>query len=130
MKKLSPNATTYTAVALIALGLIMIFLGWNGAAGAEAAVDLRAQFPYLISGGLFGVALVGAGLVLVRTFEGRRDAKEIVGQLERLTLAVERLEAAQAAQHLLAANQRELGPAPAAQDMAPPTAPPPFEAAR
>lgn len=88
-----PNATTWTAVALIALGLIMIFLGWNGAAGEVAAQDLRAQFPYLLSGGLFGLSLVGAGLVLVRVYEGRRDTREVVRHLQELTQAVERLAA-------------------------------------
>lgn len=137
MKKLSPNASTYTAVALIAVGLIMIFLGWNGAASEDAAIDLRAQFPYLLSGGLFGIALVGAGLVLVRTFEGRRDTKEVVATLERLAVAVERLEATQAAQQLALANQREVGVvagaapvAAAPAGMAPPVAPPVFEQGR
>jgi hypothetical protein len=137
MKKLSPNAATYTAVALIAIGLLMVFLGWNGAAGVEAARDLRAQFPYLLSGGLFGVALVGAGLVLVRTFEGRRDAKEIVAQLERLALAVERMEVAQQQRLLAEANARETALEPPVAAVpgayAPPAAPPaapPFESAR
>lgn len=86
-----PNATTWTAVSLIALGMIMIFLAWNGAAGEDAAVDLRAQFPYLLSGGLFGLALIAAGLVLVRVYEARRDTREIVRHLQQLTEAVERL---------------------------------------
>jgi hypothetical protein len=92
MKKLPPNATTYTAAFLIAVGLFMIYLAWNGAAGPDAAFDLRAQFPYLLSGGLFGVSLVGAGLVLVRVFEGHRDTGDIVRSIERLTVVVERLE--------------------------------------
>lgn len=90
-RKLPPNAPTWTAVGLVALGLIMIFLGWNGAAGPDAAVDLRAQFPYLISGGLFGLALIAAGLVLVRVQEGRKDTREVLQQLQLLTQAVERL---------------------------------------
>ena len=90
----NPNANRWTSVALIAVGLLMIFLGWNGAAGADAAVDLRAQFPYLISGGVFGLALVGAGLALVRTNESRKDSQAILRQLEALTAAVEALAAA------------------------------------
>jgi hypothetical protein len=125
MKKLPPNATTYTAITLILVGLVMIFLGWNGAAGAEAAVDLRRQFPYLISGGLFGLALVGAGLMLVRVFEGRRDTVAVIRHLERLTLAVERLEQAQTAPLLAAANEREH-----AQVLAVPPVAPPFERAQ
>ena len=82
MKKLSPNATTYTAIGLIVFGLIFIFMSWNAAASPENGVDLRAQFPYLLSGGLGGLALVGAGLTLVRTFESRRDSKELLAQLD------------------------------------------------
>lgn len=133
MKKLPPNATTWTAVALIALGLVMIFLAWNGAAGAEAATDLRRQFPYLLSGGIFGLALMGSGLVLVRTFESRRDSREIVQQLVRLTAAVERLEQAQApalapdgVEHVVPAAPAE----PALEHAPATTAIPAFEAGR
>ena len=125
MKKLSPNATTYTAIGLIVFGLIFIFMSWNAAASPENGVDLRAQFPYLLSGGLGGLALVGAGLTLVRTFESRRDSKELLAQLERLTVAVERLEASQTARDLAQANAREQRPG---LDMPPPA--PPFEPAQ
>lgn len=95
MKNPPPNAITWTAVGLIALGLILIYLGWNGAAGEEAAPDLRAQFPYLLSGGIFGLALIGSGLSLVLVRESRRASTEVVAKLEGLTQAVERLAAAQ-----------------------------------
>lgn len=91
MKKLPPNATTYTAVGLIALGLIMLFVAWNGAAGPENGIDPRAQFPYLLSGGLGGLALIGAGLTLVRVFEARKDNQKLLDSIQRLTDAVERL---------------------------------------
>jgi hypothetical protein len=130
LKKLSPNASTYTAVGLVALGLIMIYLGWNGAAGEDAGIDLRAQFPYLLSGGIFGLALIGAGLALVLVFEHRRDARELGRQVERLTAAVERLEQAALARSLA---EVETAPVPAPAPMlasAPPPAAPPFEPAR
>lgn len=98
MKKLPPNATTYTAVALVTFGLILIFLAWNAAASPDNGVDLRAQFPYLLSGGLGGLALIGAGLTLIRVFEARRDNKEVLDRLDRLTAVVERLEALRSAQ--------------------------------
>lgn len=107
MKKLPPNASRYTSVGLVAVGLLMIYLGWNGAASAENAVDIRAQFPFLISGGIFGLGLLAAGLTLIRVFEGRKDTMELSGQLERLTLAVERLESVRTAEQLAAANMRE-----------------------
>ena len=44
-------------------GLAVIWAGWNGAASYN---DLRKQFPYLISGGVTGLALViiGVGLMV------------------------------------------------------------------
>lgn len=132
MKTLPPNATTWTAVSLIALGLIMIFLAWNGVAGPEAAVDVRAQFPYLISGGVFGLSLVGAGLTLVRVFESRRDAKEIAREVRRLVQVVERLEQAHADAQLAQANAREAMVDAPPPPMAPPRPVPtaPFEPMR
>ena len=48
---------------LVALGAICIGLGWWGASGTA---NLAEQIPYVISGGLFGIALVvtGTGLVM------------------------------------------------------------------
>ncbi|HUG84375.1 MAG TPA: hypothetical protein VMM13_07410 [Euzebya sp.] len=142
MKKPPPNANTWTAVCLIALGLILIYLGWNGTAGADAARDLRAQFPYLISGGIFGLALIGSGLTLVRVYEARRDSKEVVAHLQRLTEAVGRLASAQvhqaptdAAIHGLAyppagaVRQRER-PTPVGVGAGPALPAPPFERGR
>lgn len=45
------------------LGLAFVLVGWNGAAGANR---LEAQFPYFLSGGVFGLCLVviGTGLVV------------------------------------------------------------------
>lgn len=126
MKKLPPNAASWTAVILVLLGLIVIFMSWNAAAGPENGVDLRTQFPYLLSGGLGGLCLVGAGLTLTRVFESRRDVKEVVMHLERLTAAVERLEAAQTARELAEANAREQE----APRVAMPPPAPPFEQAR
>ncbi len=125
-RKLPANASTYTAVVLILGGLLMIYLGWNGAAGVEAGVDLRAQFPYLISGGVFGLALVGAGLMLVRVFEGRRDTQQVVAHLRLLTQAVERLEQAQTVPNLVETIVSE----PTHVPTLPPAPAQPFEPAR
>ena len=50
-------------LALVVLGGICIGLGWWGASGTA---NLAEQIPYLISGGIFGIALVvtGTGLVM------------------------------------------------------------------
>ena len=81
-----PNAPRYTAVALIVLGLIMIYFAWEGTSDLPFT---QAQIPYLISGGLSGLALIATGLVLVRVVEARKDSTKIVEHLERLTAAVE-----------------------------------------
>jgi hypothetical protein len=50
---------------------VFIAFGWNGAA-KSAFVDV--QFPYLVSGGLGGLALVllGVGLLMMAQFRGER----------------------------------------------------------
>ena len=50
-------------VAIVVIGGLCIGLGWWGASGTA---NLAEQIPYLISGGLFGIALVvtGTGLVM------------------------------------------------------------------
>ena len=54
-------------VLLTLLGLLIIFFGWNGAASTDY---VPAQFPYLISGGVVGIAVVvvGAAMILVQNF--------------------------------------------------------------
>jgi hypothetical protein len=51
--------------ALVGIGAICIGLGWWGASGTA---NLAEQIPYLISGGLFGIALVVAGTGLVMRY--------------------------------------------------------------
>ena len=90
MNNISPNATRYTAIGLVVFGLLFIFFAWNGAAGLDNGVDIRTQFPFLISGGIGGLALVGAGLTLIRVFEGRRDCGEELGALRACVAALPR----------------------------------------
>ncbi len=54
-------------------GVLLLFLGWNGAASYDR---LPAQFPYLISGGLAGVGLmiVGGALLIVQNSRADRAA--------------------------------------------------------
>ena len=69
---------------LAALGVIVIFVGWFGVSGQALVAK---QLPYLISGGLGGVALVGVGAALIGTERLRRDA----GRMARLEDMVEEL---------------------------------------
>ena len=73
---------------LLPLGLLLVLLGWLG---ASRTVLVFEQLPYLISGGLLGVALVVAGgfvyfaywlTLLVR--ENRRGREELTAALTRV----------------------------------------------
>jgi hypothetical protein len=79
---------------VIAAGLIVIGIGWNGAAGAGGQIggvtDLRAQLPWLLSGGLLGLALVVFGAALVIVHNARVDRSRLEVKLDELVDAVAR----------------------------------------
>jgi hypothetical protein len=75
-------------MSLIVFGFVCILLGWYGAAHSPY---LYQEVPYLISGGLLGVALVIGGGIFVRIAwnmrqveEDRRNALAIVRSVDRL----------------------------------------------
>jgi hypothetical protein len=68
-------------VALVAVGFALIFLAWNGAAGRDF---VEGQLPYLISGGLTGLALVGTGLTVALVQAQRREARAVTDRLDEL----------------------------------------------
>lgn len=55
---LRTNWDRVAAVALVALGAFALLVGWWGISGTGLAAE---QNPYLISGGLVGIALIGIG---------------------------------------------------------------------
>ena len=69
-------------------GLAAIWAGWNGAASYN---DIRKQFPYLISGGVSGLALVliGVGLMIIQS--QRADRVQLETNLTELRAILERL---------------------------------------
>jgi len=69
-------------------GLALVWMGWNGAATYD---DIRQQFPYLISGGIAGLALVviGVGLLIVQS--QRADRVQLEASLNALRLILERV---------------------------------------
>lgn len=75
-----------TAVLLIGIGILLIALGAAGAADGRVGgrVSLNQQFPYLISGGILGLALVVIGSSLLIVQSNRDDRRSIEGHLERL----------------------------------------------
>src|SRR3712207_9300042 len=71
---------------LCLIGFGVIFFGWNGAASKNIVM---AQFPYLISGGIAGLAIVVIGAAMIIVQSAREDRARIEAALDRLTLAVE-----------------------------------------
>ena len=83
-------------MSLIVFGFVCILLGWYGAAHSPY---LYQEVPYLISGGLLGVALVIGGGVFVRCAwsmrqveEDRRNALAIVRSVDRLERILRQLD--------------------------------------
>jgi hypothetical protein len=68
-------------VLVVVLGLVLVFFAWNGAANRDY---VEGQVPYLISGGLSGLALVGLGLTVVLVQSHRRDTAELAEKLDEL----------------------------------------------
>lgn len=76
---------------LLPLGLMLVLLGWEGASNT---VFVWEQLPYLISGGLLGLALVFAGgflyfaywltLLVRENREGRVQLAAVLTRVERL----------------------------------------------
>jgi hypothetical protein len=81
-------------------GVVLVVLGWWGAAGSAREFE---QIPFLISGGLLGLALVVTGSALfvgawmTRLVSAARTsaahAGDTAGDIRRLAATVERLEA-------------------------------------
>jgi hypothetical protein len=65
------------ALVVIGVGLLLIGLGWNGMAGAGGEINgvpnLNAQLPWLVSGGILGLALVVFGAALLVAHNARAD---------------------------------------------------------
>ncbi len=59
----------WSAIALAIAGLVVIGLGWWGASGTKYVYQ---ELPYVISGGIFGVALVFLGAALFARYSVAR----------------------------------------------------------
>ena len=71
------------AVALVAAGLLALLFGWIG---MSATVLTFQQLPYLLSGGLFGLALIAVGAALWLSADVRDEWRKI----DRLEAAINR----------------------------------------
>lgn len=75
---------------LMPLGVLLIILGWVGASRTPLPFE---QTPYLISGGLLGLAFVVAGGFVYFAYWQTIRVRESREQAEALTTALARLEA-------------------------------------
>src|SRR5687768_9100670 len=81
----------YVPVVTIVIGFALIGLGWNGAASVDYT---QGQLPYLISGGVAGLAFVfyGSAALVVRALKkGSQSQRE---QLEEITQTLHRVASA------------------------------------
>lgn len=74
-------------VVLCLVGFLLIFFGWNGAASNNF---VPAQFPYLLSGGIAGLAIVVIGAAMIVVQNQRADRARLEAVLEKLAAAAER----------------------------------------
>ena len=81
MRRWATNSPVSAGVALVVAGFIALFLAWNGAASKDY---VQGQLPYLISGGLVGLGLIGAGLTVVNVQARRADQDALMDRIERL----------------------------------------------
>jgi hypothetical protein len=84
----SPRLSDQLGLLFMAVGILVVVLGWNGAAG-ESEVD--AQMPYLLSGGAAGLALVVFGAALLVARNARRDRTILEARFQELSQSVTRL---------------------------------------
>ena len=79
---------------VIAIGLLAIGIGWNGMAGGGGQVngisDFRAQLPWLVSGGILGLALVVFGAALLVVHNARTDRARLEAKLDEVVAALGR----------------------------------------
>jgi hypothetical protein len=81
MRSWARTSPVSVGVLLVVAGFIALFLAWNGAAGKDF---VQGQLPYLISGGLVGIALVGCGLTVINVQARRADQTELLNRLESM----------------------------------------------
>lgn len=67
------------------VGFVLIFLGWNGAASSSRVDE---QLPYVVSGGIAGLALVVVGAALMVAYSLRRDRVELKASIDELRRVV------------------------------------------
>jgi hypothetical protein len=79
---------------VVAIGLVVIGVGWNGAAGSGGEVNhvpvVQAQLPWLLSGGFLGLGIVVLGAAMVIANSYRESEARLAARFEQLLDALER----------------------------------------
>lgn len=74
------NARLLISVGLLVVGIIFVILGWYGAAHTNILTE---QIPYLISGGLLGMALIIVAGFMATSAATERENRELRNDLTR-----------------------------------------------
>ncbi len=81
-------------VIVVGVGILLIGIGWNGMAGGGGEINgvpnLNAQLPWLVSGGLLGLAFVVFGSAIVVAHNARVDRARLEAKLDEMAAALER----------------------------------------
>ncbi len=85
MKQIWNDLGSKLGTGLCGAGVLLVFLGWNGAASVDR---IEAQFPYLISGGIAGLSLIVMGIGLIVVQNQRADRAELQKTLRELQSAL------------------------------------------
>lgn len=79
---MNANSGTWFGLLVVAVGFVLIFFSWSKVAGL---VNVAQQVPYVVSGGLTGLALVIVGVTIVDVSVRRQDAYERLQQLRQIS---------------------------------------------
>lgn len=85
---LNAGIAVWAGVALVAAGFAAIFYCWARVAGL---LDVARQLPYVISGGITGLALIIVGITVVDVAVRRQDGQERRHQVAQLDRVLEEL---------------------------------------
>ena len=85
---LQPVALTWIGLGIAAVGFIVIAFSWGKVA---ALLDVSLQLPYVVSGGLTGLALVMVGMTAVNVAARRQDAEERAREADALQAVLREL---------------------------------------
>jgi hypothetical protein len=84
-------------VIVVGVGILLIGIGWNGMAGGGGEINgvpnLNAQLPWLVSGGLLGLAFVVFGSAILVAHNARVDRARLEAKLDEMTAALDRANA-------------------------------------